>query len=652
MIKLSVVIVNYNVKHFIEQCLFSVLKASENISCEVFVVDNNSVDGSVTLIKEKFPKIHLIENKTNTGFSVANNQAIKLAQGEYVLLLNPDTVVQEDTFTKILAFMDAHPEAGGLGVKMLDGQGNFAPESKRGLPTPMVAFYKMFGFARFFPKSKRFGKYHLTYLPENEINEIDVISGAFMLIRKSVLDKIGALDETFFMYGEDIDLSYRIIKAGYKNYYFPKTQIIHYKGESTKRSSLNYVVIFYKAMAIFANKHFKGSNAFWFNLLIHIAIILRAGIALISRFLKSFTVPIIDYVFLIAGLFLIKKIYQQNAGIEGDIYSEKLLSIAFPLYALVWIILVYFNGGYDKPIKVLKIIRGVLLGTVFILMGYSLLPESLRFSRALILFGTLSTTLSFLITRFIYHFFKIKSYSLTNAKTKRIAVIGEEKEFTRVSSLLKNTQANAAFIGFVSAETNGVHNTSYIGKISQIDEVIKVHQINEIIFCAKDLSSQFIINHMLTLVSSGVDFKIAPPESFSIIGSNSIDTAGDLYMIDFNSITKPNNKRNKRLLDIGISVLLILFSPVLFFVQEKKKNFFLNCFNVMFGFYSWVGYGKGYDKSLPEIKKSILSPIMLISNYENLDADKMKLTNLRYAKDYKIEKDIYIIWKCIKKLGY
>lgn len=649
MTKLSVVIVNYNVKHFIEQCLFSVLKASENIACEVFVVDNNSVDGSVTLIKEKFPQVNLIVNKTNTGFSVANNQALKIATGEYVLLLNPDTVVQEDTFAKILAFMDSHPDAGGLGVKMLDGQGNFAPESKRGLPTPEVAFYKMFGFSRFFPKSKRFGKYHLTYLSEDQLSEIDVMSGAFMLIRKTVLDKIGFLDETFFMYGEDIDLSYRIKKAGYKNYYFPDTQIIHYKGESTKRSSLNYVVIFYKAMAIFSNKHFSGSNAFWFNALIHFAIFLKASLALLSRFFKAFTVPMIDFCVITFGLFFIKNIYQQNTGIDGNIYSEKLLSVAFPLYALAWIIMVYFNGGYDKPIKILKIIRGVLVGTVFILMGYSLLPESLRFSRALILLGTSWAMVCFVFTRLLFHVLKLKSYSLSSAKTKRIAIIGEEQEFNRVSALLKETHANPSFVGFVSAEINGVHNPSYIGKINQIDEIIKVHQISEIIFCAKDISSQFIINNMLTLVSSGVDFKIAPPESLSIIGSNDVDTAGDLYVIDVNSISKSNNKRNKRLLDIGISLMAILFSPILFFIQEKKSNYFLNCFNVLFGFYSWVGYGRITDKSLPEIKRSVLYPSMLLD--ADIDNNKMKLANLRYAKDYSVEKDLMILWKCKEKLG-
>lgn len=649
MTKLSVIIVNYNVKHFIEQCLFSVIKASENIKTEIFVVDNNSVDGSVTLIKEKFPQVTLIENKVNTGFSVANNQAIKQASGEYILLLNPDTVVQEDTFTKVISFMDENPQAGGLGVKMLDGQGNFAPESKRGLPTPEVAFYKMFGFAKFFPKSKRFGKYHLSYLSENEVHEIDVISGAFMLMRKNVLDKIGLLDETFFMYGEDIDLSYRITKAGYKNYYYPHTQIIHYKGESTKRSSLNYVVIFYKAMAIFSKKHFSGSNAFWFNFMINFAIILKAGLAVLSRFFKAFTIPIIDYALITFGLFFIKTIYQHEVGLADDIYSEKLLSVAFPMYSLAWITMIYFNGGYDKPIKLLRIVRGILVGTVFILMCYSLLPESLRFSRALILLGTIYTIIAFIGTRVLYHFLKLSNYSLSSEATKRIAIIGEEAEFNRVSKLLKETQVNSAFLGFVSAEHNGVHNPNYIGKINQIDEIIRVHQINEIIFCAKDISSQFIINNMLTLVSSGVDFKIAPPESLSIIGSNSIDTAGDLYMIDVNSITKSNNKRNKRLLDIGISILALILSPILIFIQENKGNYFLNCFNVLFGFYSWVGYGKGYDKSLPEIKRSVLSPVSLFP--EEHDHTKMKLLNLRYAKDYRVEKDLNIIWKCIKKMG-
>jgi hypothetical protein len=365
--------------------------------------------------------------------------------------------------------------------------------------------------------------------------------------------------------------------------------------------------------------------------------------------LKSFTVPIIDFSLITAGLFFIKNIYQQQTGFNENIYSEKLLSVAFPLYAIVWIVMVYFNGGYDKPIKLVKIGRGVIIGTVFILMGYSLLPESLRFSRALILLGTSWALLSFLILRLVFHILKLKSYSLSSAKTKRIAIIGEEAECMRVNQLLKETHINPSFVGFVSIENYTGNNQSYIGKINQITEIINIHHINEIIFCAKDISSQFIINNMLTLVSSGVDFKIAPPESLSIIGSNSIDTAGDLYMIDVNSITKPKNKRNKRLLDIGISILLLILSPVLFFIQEQKTHFFVNIFNVLFGFYSWVGYGRVADKSLPEIKRSILSPVCLFTKEE--DNSKTKLMNLRYAKDYSIEKDLIIMWKCLKKLG-
>jgi GT2 family glycosyltransferase len=198
----------------LEQCLHAVEKASKNNVTEVFVVDNNSVDGSQHLIKEKFPNVIYIENKENLGFSKANNQAIKQASGEYILLLNPDTVVEEDTFEKTMGFMDKHPEAGALGVKMIDGKGNFLPESKRGLPTPWVAFYKMFGLARLFPHSKKIGKYHLSYLNQDETHEVDVLAGAFMLLRKTALDKVGLLDETFFMYGEDIDLSYRLQKGG------------------------------------------------------------------------------------------------------------------------------------------------------------------------------------------------------------------------------------------------------------------------------------------------------------------------------------------------------------------------------------------------------------------------------------------------------
>ncbi len=275
--KLSIVIVNYNVRYFLEQCLLSVEKALCGISGEVYVVDNNSSDDSMCVLKKKFPWVNYIENKENYGFSRANNQALSVARGEYVLLLNPDTIIGETTLSDCISFMDKTPDAGMCGVRMLKVDGGFAPESRRGVPTPFTAFSKMVGLSQLFPKSRLFGKYYMQYLDAEQVNEIEIISGAFMFIRKSALDKVGLLDETFFMYGEDIDISYRMLKAGYKNYYLP-TSILHYKGESTKKSSFAYVNVFHRAMIIFFRKHFSHNN-FFYEILINIAIAMKACIS-------------------------------------------------------------------------------------------------------------------------------------------------------------------------------------------------------------------------------------------------------------------------------------------------------------------------------------------------------------------------------------
>ena len=280
MSKLTVVIVNYNVKHYVEQCLHSVEKAIEGIDAEVVVVDNHSHDDSVTYLQERFPWVNIIANNHNSGFSRANNMAIRQTQGEYVLLLNPDTIVGEKTIRECIQFMDQHPDAGALGVQMLKSNGEKARESRRGLPTPMTAFYKVGGFCYAFPKSKRFGKYYMGYLPWNEASEIEIISGAYCMVRRTALDQVGLLDEDFFMYGEDIDLSYRILKGGFHNWYLP-VRILHYKGESTQKSSFRYVHVFYDAMLIFFRKHFSQMT-FLLSIPIKAAIYFKALIALLQ----------------------------------------------------------------------------------------------------------------------------------------------------------------------------------------------------------------------------------------------------------------------------------------------------------------------------------------------------------------------------------
>ena len=276
--KLTVVIVSYNVKYYLEQCLMSLEKATEGIDSEVFVVDNHSKDGSAEWITDRFPRVNIIQNNDNLGFARANNQAIKQAKGDYVLLLNPDTVVGEHVIHDAINFMDAHPKAGLAGVRMLREDGLDAMESRRGLPDPLTAFYKFVGLSNRYPHSKRFARYYMSWLPWDEPARMEVASGAFSLLRRQTLDEIGLLDERFFMYGEDIDLSFRVHKAAWECWYLP-FKILHYKGESTQKSSYRYVHVFYEAMLIFFRKHY-ASMSLLLAVPIKIGIGLKAFVAL------------------------------------------------------------------------------------------------------------------------------------------------------------------------------------------------------------------------------------------------------------------------------------------------------------------------------------------------------------------------------------
>ena len=279
--KLSVIIVSYNVRHYLQQCLDSLQRALKDIDAEICIIDNHSKDDTVAwLRKNNKTNIRLIACNHNNGFAKANNIGIKQTSGEYVLLLNPDTIVGENTIRECLDFMDAHDNAGGLGVLMLKCDGDKALESRRGLPTPKTSFYKMCGLCAKYPNSKRFGKYYMCGMPWDKPGKIDVISGAFFMMRRTALNKAGLLDEDFFMYGEDIDLSYRLQKCGYDNWFLP-VKILHYKGESTQKSSFRYVHVFYEAMLIFFSKHY-GHLSFWLYIPIKTAIYLKATLALIK----------------------------------------------------------------------------------------------------------------------------------------------------------------------------------------------------------------------------------------------------------------------------------------------------------------------------------------------------------------------------------
>lgn len=653
--ELSIIIVNYNVRYFLEQCLNSVERAIEGINAEVFIVDNASADNSCQMLQEKFSHFNIIESDSNLGFSKANNLAIARAQGKYILLLNPDTVVGENTFKDCIRFMNDHPKAGGLGVRMIDGKGRFLPESKRGLPTPLTAFYKIFGVSSLFPKSKKFNPYHLGHLDEFETNEIDVLSGAFMFMRKSILDQIGMLDETYFMYGEDIDLSYRITMGGYSNYYFPKTTIIHYKGESTKKGSLNYVLVFYKAMAIFAKQYFSEKNAQLFSLIINLAIYFRAFMAIGHRILRTLFLPLFDFWILSTGIYAITIIYEtQYKYVNGGSFEPEVKQFGIPLIALLIVVCTQLFGGYKKKVKFPTMIKASIGAAIILMISYSLLDESLRFSRVVILLSSIWVILSTLSLKPLLHALKLIRIDFN--LPLRILVVGNKKSIDDATSILLSHSNKIEYIGHLcpSEEFRTEEASYYNGRFSQITDITEIYEVDELLFCEQDLNYHQIIKCMETTYYKDLNFKLFSKSGAFILGSDSVDTQGDLYTSSFNYINQGSNPTEKRLLDILLSLFFIATLPFLIFIVKSPFNLIQNLIRTLGGQTSLVGYysaKKDFKPDyVPKIKPGILHPGDIIPTNELSPTIEEQL-NINYASHYSISKDLKIISRSLAILG-
>jgi GT2 family glycosyltransferase len=649
-VQLSIIIVNYNVQHFLEQALRAVERATQRLEAEVFVVDNNSVDESVEMVRTKFPSVQLIANHHNPGFSIANNQAIRQATGKYILLLNPDTVVQEDTFDKCWAYMEARPKVGALGVKMIDGSGEYLPESKRGFPSPFVAFCKTFGLSRFFPKSATFNQYYLGHLSENENQKVDVLAGAFMWMRSSVLEKIGLLDEQFFMYGEDIDLSYRVTLAGYENHYLAETSIIHYKGESTKKGSVKYVRTFYQAMILFAQKHFEGRNAKLFILMLRGAIYFRALLTLVSNMVKKWYLPVLDATLLFGGLFFLKDFWGNYHFNDPNYYADRLLYFNFPLYIIVWLTSIYFSGHYDKRSDLRLLVRGLLVGSLVIAAIYGLLPLDLRSSRALIVLGTVWALGSLTLLRVLLHFLRYRNFDLGRERLKNLVVVGSLMESERVQQLLSQAAVHQNLIGTVAP--NAKTDAKYLSALSQLEEVVRIYQVDEVSFCAKDLANEDIMQWM-TRLGPTISYKIVPEESLSIIGSRSKNEPGELYTIKIQyNINQPLQRRNKRLFDLLSSLFLLLTLPIHLLFIRQPNSFITNCLTVLIGQKTWIGYHpfSTPDHTLPQLRPAIL-PNSVHLQKEKLSEATQRRLDFFYAKDYRVFRDLELLWRAYRKLG-
>lgn len=645
--QLSIIIVNYNVKHFLEQCLCSVQKAVAGMQAEVIVADNNSSDNSVQYLQDRFTSVKFIANNENHGFAKACNQGLAEAKGKYVLFLNPDCIVPEDCFQKCIDFLNQHPDAGGLGIKMLDGKGRFLKESKRSFPSPMTSLYKLIGLARLFPRSKTFSRYHLGHLNENENHEVDVLAGAFMLLKKEVLDKTGGFDETFFMYGEDVDLSYRIQKAGYKNYYFSGSSIIHFKGESTRKGSMNYVRMFYNAMSIFVKKHYGGSRAGIFNLLIHFAIWLRAGLTAIGNFIRRAGLPLIDAGLILLSFWLLKNLW--NAYVRTDVqYENKLLWIAIPAYTVFYLVTAYYAGLYDRWYKWTELVRSTFIATVVLLAAYALLPENYRFSRAIILFGSLLAFIFIALLRWIL----IQTNVLNSHKEKEdnsnTLIVASPQEYDNVMQLIKEAGLQERVMGRVAANEN---DTTAIGFVTKLKELSSAVPFREVIFCEGTLSFGGTINALQQLPGN-ISVKFHAAGSKSIVGSDSKDSSGEAVSMEngFN-LNNPYNRRLKRLIDVVVSLLLLLTFPIHFLFVKKPVKFILNCMVVLFAQKTWIGYSTA-EKNLPKLRQAIIACNGVpLSTKQLLPKDSLQMVDYWYARDYEPANDLRLIWRMYRKLG-
>lgn len=646
--KVTVIIVNYNVKYFLEVCLHSVLRAAGALPVEVIVVDNNSSDDSCAMVRERFPQVQLVANTDNKGFSKANNQAVSIARGEYILFLNPDTVMPEDFLQRTVAYMDTHPDAGALGPRIIDGKGQFAPDSKKSFPSLSVAIFKTTGINKLFAKSPYINKYYAVHIAEREIAEVDVLSGCCMLVRSKAMTVAGGpFDEDYFMYCEDVDLSYRIQKAGYKNIYFPEVDLIHYKGESTRKMTLSYVRIFNEALVTFVKKHYTKQQAGLFIMFINAGIVLRAILGTMKRAMKILHMPLFDALILLVTLWGIKEFWVTEVKNMAPIQASVVYA-TFPAYIALWLLSLYFNGAYDQPYRALKVTRGMIFGTIIILAYYGLLPPEYRYSRAIIIFTGFAGTVILLGLHELLYRMGILRFIPYDTLPRKAVIVADETAYKQTADVLRQVNYAPELSGRISPGS-GKHGA--LASLAEMKQLLYVTNVNEVIFCINGLTYTDVFRQM-QLCGGDYEYKIHLPGGQSFVGSNSSATSGDLYTIDrrFN-LSDFAQLRNKRMVDIASSLLFLLLFPAMLFLVRKPGTFFSRCFQVLFGNKTWIGYAPLPSATLlPRIRTGIMYPCNILPDYEPTDEVKANI-NMVYAQQYTPGTDVNLLFKNFRHLG-
>ncbi|MDD5363167.1 MAG: glycosyltransferase [Ignavibacteria bacterium] len=637
MTDVSIIIVNYNVKDLVDNCIASIYKSNNtNLNLEIFFVDNNSVDGSSEHISNLYPEVKIIQNKKNAGFSKANNVALRQAAGKYILILNPDTVLEESTFDKLIKFVESEENTGAVTSKLILGSGKLDVACRRSFPSVSVALPRILGLSKMFPKSKVFSKYNLTYLDENETAEVDAVCGAFMFIPKKVLDETGYFDEDYFMYGEDLDLCYRIKEKGYKIFYYPAVTTIHLKGESTKKTKFTYVNNFYGAMRIFVRKNYRNSSGLLLFFL-QLGIIYRSSLSYLKRSVKVILPALIDIASLVLSFIL-------AVFLRFQVLPNKPYRFIIIVYVIIWILVLTLYGVYIKKNRYLifRTFSAIFIG-LFINSSITYFFNEYAFSREVILTSTFWAVAFLLGWRSVvnvYRFFVGKNILL-----KKINLLVVSKK-----------NLNEELEDKLDSKYNIMHFSGDEYSIEDLRETIIIKNINEIVFSGDLFSNSDILRLMWSFKDKNIKFKIVPSgnELFLSKLRGDIDNPS-LIEIEYNI----NNKLNifsKRLFDLLLSsVLIISVYPALKFYSflfGKKDSRLIKKVSLLpyvwINKFSFVGVPVWYDDYNSEFlgKRGITGLLQLHCDSTLTKEDESNYL-VYYAKNQSLQFDIEIILKTL-----
>lgn len=581
---ISIIIVSYNVKTFLQHCIHSVQKAKQDLNIELFVVDNNSIDGTGDMVKREFPDVHFIGNDNNLGFGKANNQALKLSRGKYVLFLNPDTLIEENTLRVLFDFMENNPNIGIAGPKILNSDGTLQLACRRSFPSPSVALPKLLGLSNLFPKSKTFGKYNLTYLDPDDSYAVDAVSGSFMFCRGDLVRELEGFDEDFFMYGEDLDLCRRVQLKNMLVYYVADTTIIHHKGESSKSAPFDSLMAFYKAMDIFFRKHFSSLYSFITTLFFRLGIVAHLTLNFISKIFHAVRLPLLDILLISASMVMAVWI-RFPLDFKQGVYD---FSTILTAYAFIYLLFLGLGGSYRKAKQYDFVRAAVNLFPGFLFNGF-LTFFIFRSAQSRLIF-LLSFGLMIILLplwRIVGSRRRSRHFQEHSEAARRTLVVGAGKEGTKIATTLgKHPELGYLFVGFADKELT---HPKTVGSTADLSQLIKTRQIDHVIFSSDVFSLGDIISMMAELAHFPISIKIIPEKENIIFGKTIVENLDDIPVIEMEyTILKPVWRISKRMIDFILALIgVILLSPFAYLSKWLSGSHPIIFSNDVKGGYIW-----------------------------------------------------------------